>query len=174
MKLFIIYFIIGAVISINIPNELYASPTDPVDSFALKYKKAKTEIQKRTVAIELIDAGLLYSESPIDDIKKVFQNDFEEQGADGHGHKLAIVRFVHPKRPSNPIAAAEITGWFLSLTYREDGTIVHYYLSNESKTTSMRLRYERKMKEQHEADTYTGLPTLKDATNINSSVNTNK
>jgi hypothetical protein len=174
MKLFIMYFVLGAAVSISVSNKVCASP---VDDFASKYKKAKTEVQKRTVCIQLIDAGLLYSGSPIDDVKKVFQGDFEEKGADGKDHRLAVVHFVPPKRPlklpNQPMGQAEVIGWYLSVTYRDDGTVVHYCLSNESITTSMQLMYERQLK-QHRSNSGTGLPSVTNMVNdINRSANTN-
>jgi len=95
------------------------------------------------VCIELIDADVLYSGANVDDIKRVFQEDFEDMGFGDRSNKLAIVHFVKPVRSSNPMEATEWTGWYLSITYRENGAILDYSLGNESKSRSMRLQYER-------------------------------
>lgn len=173
MKLFIIYLAIGAAILINAFGAAYASPTNTLDGFVLKYKMAKTEIQKRTVAIDLIDAGLLYYGSPIDDVKKVFLGDFEECGADSVNTRRAIVHFVPPKHSSEPMASAVWTGWYLSLTYREDGSVLRYYLSNENKTRSTQPMDQGQTKE-GPSNLLNDVPVLIIVTNINSSVNTNK
>jgi hypothetical protein len=134
--------------------------SDTVDSFVVRYEQAKTEVQKRTVCIELIDSGFLYLGASVNDVKKVFKNDYEDMGKDEPGYRSGLVHFVPPKRFSNPLESGIRTGWFLSVKYREsDGAIVHYFLTNESIETSTRLKYERKKREGKQ-DEDPGLPPV--------------
>ena len=51
------------------------------------------------------------------------------------------------------------TGWYLSLAYRTDGSVMHYSLSNANKVDSMRLGYERQIKEKG-VESDPGLPAV--------------
>jgi hypothetical protein len=114
--------------------------------FIRKYEQAKTEKKKRDVCIELIDSDILYSGSDVGDLRKVFRNDFREMGMDASSNLLALVQFVRPIAPSIPGYPAVNTGWYLSITYRTNGSVIHYCLSNESKVRSAKLLYEKQLK----------------------------
>lgn len=123
-------------------NVIRSFASDEVERFAAKYKKAKGEIHKRAVCLEFIDAGLLYDGAPMADVRKVFKSDFEEQGMGNSSNRIAIVRFVRPRPspspPNGPTAQADLSGWYLALTYRPDGRVMHYSLSNEGKARPAR------------------------------------
>jgi len=135
----------------------HALGSDPAHRFELRYKRASTETQKRDVTIALIDAGLLYVGSPVSDLKDIFGGDLRDMDLDEKGDRLAIVNFVRPKPPPVPMASPIVTGWFLSVTYRTDGAVVRYCLSNESKETSARLMMQKRRKEGRENED-PGLP----------------
>ena len=140
-----------------------------VDHFVAKYRKAKTEFQKRDVCIALIDAGVLYDGSPIADVKKVFQQDFLDQGpADHVNDRLTMVDFVPPKHSTDTRVSTFETGWYLSITYREtDGSVVRYCLSNlgiNLNPAAMRRQMERQRREQG-TNLDIGLPVLGSPTN---------
>jgi hypothetical protein len=143
---------------------LQASAAPRTQGFAAKYKLAKTEIKKRKVCLQFIDAGGLYIGSPVSDVRAVFQDDFEDLDIDAETNRLAIVHFVRPKR-GDALHPAVWTGWHLSLTYRPDGAVVRYCLSNESKVSSMQTIFEKQSRERgHLKDP--GLPTLEPAPKI--------
>lgn len=133
--------------------------TNQVHDFAVRYAQLELQVPKRTLCIEVIDAGILYLGSPIDEVRKIFQKDFRDIGTDDAGNKRAIVLFNQPKRSLNPIASEIWTGWYLTLTYRVDGSVMHYSLSNESKEESMRLKYERQIRE-GKTNSEPGLPPV--------------
>ena len=143
---------------------LDSNATDPVDRFVAKYKKARTETQKRSIAIEVIDAEVLYMWASIEDVRKIFKPDFEEMGIDTGSNRLAIVHFVPPVRLSNPMASEIWTGWYLSLSYKPDGSIINYHLSNAGKESSMRTLYN-KQKNRTDKVRDIGLPPLKGDSN---------
>jgi hypothetical protein len=142
-----------------------APPDASLEQFISRYKQAKTEIQKRTVCIDLIDADLLYEGANIDEIEQVFKNDFEDMGTDDRGNRIAIVHFVPPTRSTNQIASDISTGWFLSMSFQKNGTIVHYSLSNEGKQRSMILQIQK----QKMSGIRNGESVLPAATNIGAS-----
>lgn len=132
---------------------------DTVAKFAARYKKTRGEFQKRDLCIELIDRGVLYLESPVEDLKRVFLQDFHDYGIiDEASNHLAIVYFVRVPDTTNGESVA-LTGWFLSVRYRPDGSITHYCLSNESKTTGMEWMY-KKQKLRGQQDEDPGLPPV--------------
>jgi len=139
---------------------------DEVDRFVAEYKRATGEIEKRTVCLNFIDAGLLYDGAPMADVRKVFQQDFEDMDMDEKSNHLAIVHFVPPKRTSSPLQPALWTGWYLALTYRPDGTVMHYSLSNEDKDRTARLRIARRIREGRTNEDV-GLPVVEIGTNSN-------
>ena len=161
MKTYLVCLLIGLVTSIC----LSVGASDAVvDRFVIKYKSAKTEIQKRTICIDLIDKGVLYDGSPVADLRRVFQNDFLEAGmADQTNNGLAIVYFVPPDHTANPMVQVANTGWYLAITYREnDGSVIHYHLSNEGKdlnTAALHRQLERQQME-NRINMDIGLPTL--------------
>jgi hypothetical protein len=139
---------------------------DELDRFVDAYKHANGEIEKRTVCLNFIDAGLLYDGAPIADVRKVFQPDFEEMGMDLKSNRQAVVHFVPPKVTSSPLEPGVWTGWYLALTYWPDGTIMHYSLSNEDKDRTARLRLARKIREGR-TNEEVGLPVVEIGTNSN-------
>ena len=140
---------------------LQVNASDLVDHFAAKYKQARTEVQKRTICVELMDAGVLYDGAPIDNVKKIFQQDFEDMGMDSQSNSVAIVHFVPPEPPSYPMASAIWKGWYLSIGYRSDGTVQRYCLSNEHMETSMDLLYQRHEREgRNNGNGDVGLPVV--------------
>src|SRR6267154_199472 len=139
---------------------------DEVDRFVGEYKRATGEIEKRTVCLNFVDAGLLYDGAPIADVRKVFQQEFEDMDWDEKSNHLAIVHFVPPKRTSSPMQPNLWTRWYLALTYRSDGTVMQYSLSNEDKDRTARLRGARRLREGRTNEDV-GLPVVEIGTNSN-------
>jgi hypothetical protein len=139
-----------AILFILVVRPTLAGPD--LQSFVSKYRGAKTEKQKRDLCIKLIDSDILYSGSDVGDLRTVFQKDFREMGMDASSNLLALVQFVPPIAPSIPGYPAVSTGWYLSITYRTNGSVIHYCLSNESKVRSAKLLYEKQLKSGEKID----------------------
>jgi hypothetical protein len=134
---------------------------DNPEPFARKYLHARTEKQKLDLCVKIIDKGVLYPGSPVGELRKIFQKDFQEMGHKDSTDLAAIVHFVQTKPPAIPGEAVDWGGWYLSIKYRQDGTVLHYCLSNESKETSMKWMYEKQSKAGINRDA--GLPVLEPA-----------
>jgi hypothetical protein len=120
-----------------------ANGTEKADQFAAAYARAKTEVQKRSVCINAIDAGVVRAGAPVDVLKKIFGQDFEDFGADSKSNRLAIVHFVPPWRSTNQMVSDVFRGWYFAVTYTPHGAVLNYHLSNVGKESAMAVPSER-------------------------------
>jgi hypothetical protein len=123
---------------------LSVNAAEKLNQFAAAYARAKTEVEKRTVCIEAIDAGVVRGGVSIEVLKRVFGSDFEDSGIDSRSNRLARVNFVSPWRSTNPLVSDVYRGWYLAVSYTADGAVFSYHLSNLGKESTMAIPSERK------------------------------
>jgi hypothetical protein len=130
---------------------------DSLNSLAIKYKQCKVEAEKRALCVEALDEGVIGTGTPIADIKRVFQKDFEECGLDANGKdNAAIVHFVPPLRSTNSLVSDLWRGWYLALTYNKDGIVMTYYITNMGKEAAVKAGLKRRNRN----DSGPGLPRV--------------
>lgn len=102
---------------------------EPISVAELKrlYDGAKSESERRDVALKAIDEGVIRSFKPvhISTIDQIFGTHLASQlPTKKEQNRTGIVSFASP---------AQTTGWFLAVEYSYDGELLNYYLTNIQK-----------------------------------------
>jgi hypothetical protein len=102
-----------------------------IDRLARAYRAARTELERRTVCLEAIDAGVVARGRSVKVIDAVFGTTYARKRPPAGGElEWGFVDFHPlPPPPSDAMSAAYI-GWHLAFQFDSAGTLQNYYLSN--------------------------------------------
>ena len=105
-----------------------------VDRLARAYQQAQTDLDRRTVCLEAIDAGLVARGHSVAVVDAVFGTTYAKKLPRAGGElEWGVVEFhPMPPPPSDAMAAVHI-GWFLAFQFDSTGEVQNYYLSNVHK-----------------------------------------
>ena len=105
-----------------------------VDAFALKYSAEHSELGRRNLCIEAMDAGLVYSGMPVSEINKLFGThfSFSVPPAFGATERDAIRFAPEVKVSQKPVAvqAPAPKGWYFAFEFDRNEHVWTYYVSN--------------------------------------------
>jgi hypothetical protein len=102
-----------------------------INRLARAYREARTDLERRTVCLEAIDAGLVARGHSVAVIDAVFGTTYAKKlPPTGSKVEWGVVEFHPlPSPPSDATSAAHM-GWFLAFEFDSSGAVQNYYLSN--------------------------------------------
>ncbi len=105
-----------------------------IDRLARAYREARTDLDRRTVCLEAIDAGLVARGHSVAVVDAVFGTTYAKRlPPPGSELEWGTVDFHPlPPPPSDAMAAGHI-GWYLALEFDSSGAVQNYYLSDVHK-----------------------------------------
>ena len=105
-----------------------------INRLARAYREARTDLGRRTVCLEAIDAGLVARGRSVTVVDAVFGTTYAKKLPRAGGElEWGVVDFHPlPPPPSDAMSAARI-GWYLAFEFDSSGTVQNYYLSNVHK-----------------------------------------
>jgi len=108
-----------------------AQPDKEIDRLARAYRAAQTELERRAVCLDAIDAGVVARGRSVAVVDAVFGTTYARKlPPAGGGLEVGVVDFHPlPPPPSDAIQAAHI-GWYLAFEFDSTGRLQNYYLSN--------------------------------------------
>ena len=107
-----------------------AQPDKEVDRLAKAYRAARTEVERRALCIDAIDAGVVARDRSVAVVDAVFGTTYARKLPRGSKLETGVVDF-HPPLPSGSDAVASAhTGWYLAFEFDSTGRLQNYYLSN--------------------------------------------
>jgi hypothetical protein len=111
-----------------------AEPDKDVDRFAKAYRAARTELERRAVCLDAIDAGVLARGRSVAVVDAVFGTTYATRlPPRGSGFETGVVDFQPiPSSGSKAVASGHV-GWYLAFEFDSAGTLQNYYLSNVHK-----------------------------------------
>ena len=108
-----------------------AQPDRKVGRFAAAYRAARTEMERRAVCLDAIDAGVVARGRSVAVVDAVFGTTYAAKlPTKGGGLEWGVVNFHPPLESGSDKAASGYIGWFLAFQFYPDGTLENYYLSN--------------------------------------------
>lgn len=107
-----------------------AQPDKEVDRLAKAYRAAQTELERRTVCLEVIDAGVVAQGRSVTVIDAIFGTTYAKKLPHGSDLETGVVDFYPPRLSgSNAVASAHV-GWYFAFKFDSTGSLQNYYLSN--------------------------------------------
>ncbi len=105
-----------------------------IDSLARAYRAARTELERRAVCLDAIDAGVVAKGRSVAVVDAVFGTTWARKlPPPGGGLEWGVVDFHPlPPPPDDAFSAAHM-GWYLALQFDSAGTVQNYHLSNVHK-----------------------------------------
>ena len=104
---------------------------EKIDRLAKAYRAARTELERRAVCLDAIDAGVVARDRPVAVVDLIFGTTYAKKlPPAGGGLEAGVVDF-HPPLPSGSDAVASAyIGWYLAFEFDSTGKLQNYYLSN--------------------------------------------
>lgn len=107
-----------------------AQPDKEVDRFAKAYRAAPTEVERRAVCLDAIDAGVIARGRSVAVVDAIFGTTYAKRLPRGSELETGVVDFHPlPAPPSDTLAAAHI-GWYFGFKFDSTGRLQDYSLSN--------------------------------------------
>jgi hypothetical protein len=101
-----------------------------IGRFAREYREARTELQRRAVCLEAIDAGQIARGNSVAIVDAVFGTTCAKKLPTGREPEWGVVEFHPlPLLPGDAMSAAH-AGWYLAVEFDSSGAVQNYYLSN--------------------------------------------
>lgn len=110
---------------------LGAAPADKeIDRLARAYRAARTELERRAVCLDAIDAGVIARGRSVTVVDAIFGTNYTRKLPRGSELETGVVDFHPlPPPPSDKGQAARV-GWYFVFKFDSGGTLQDYYLSN--------------------------------------------
>ena len=104
-----------------------------IDRLATAYREARTELDRRTVCLEAIDAGLVARGHSVAVVDAVFGTTYAKKLPPRGKIEWGVVEFHPLPPPPNDAMAAARIGWYLAFEFDSSGGVQNYYLSDVHK-----------------------------------------
>jgi hypothetical protein len=109
------------------------SKDEEVDRFAKAYRTAKTDLERRTLCLEAIDAGVIARGHNVAVVDRIFGTHYAKKLPSGVEFETGTVDFHPqpvPQETGDRYSAHDFVGWFLAFRFGSDGSLEDYYLTN--------------------------------------------
>jgi len=109
-------------------------PDNRIDRLTQAYRAARTELERRAVCLDAIDAGVVARDRSVTVIDTIFGTTWARKLPPAGGElEWGVVEF-HPvaSPPSDAMSAVRI-GWYLAFEFDSAGKLQNYYLTNVHK-----------------------------------------
>ncbi len=109
-------------------------PDREVDRLAAAYRAARTELERRAVSLDAIDAGVVARDRSVAVVDAVFGTTYAaKRPPKGSELEWGVVPFHPPLESGSDKAASGYIGWYLAFQFDSAGKLQDYYLSNVHK-----------------------------------------